>query len=60
MLQGGSTKDKRRKLGILFTFCWGIWNERNRRVFQAKEKSAVRLAYLIIDDVHLIETAGLL
>jgi hypothetical protein len=23
-------------------------------------KSAVRLAYLIIDDVHLIETAGLL
>jgi hypothetical protein len=34
MLQSRSKRAKRRRLGILFSFCWQIWEERNRRVFE--------------------------
>jgi hypothetical protein len=40
LLQGGSTKEKKRRLGILFTFWWAIWKERNRRVFESKKMLA--------------------
>jgi hypothetical protein len=29
----GSSKEKRIKLGIVLTFWWQIWKERNRRIF---------------------------
>jgi hypothetical protein len=29
----GSKKEKKRKMGTLFTFWWLIWKERNKRIF---------------------------
>jgi hypothetical protein len=43
----GNKKERRRKLGVLFTFwCWN-WKERNRRVFDHSELSAGRVAKVI-------------
>jgi hypothetical protein len=32
-LRSGTKKDKRRKLGMLFSFWWEVWKEQNRRIF---------------------------
>jgi hypothetical protein len=52
LLQAGSKEEKKRNLGILLTFWWTIWKERNN-FFYYKEVSAVRLAQLVIEDVKL-------
>jgi hypothetical protein len=52
LLQAGS-KEKKKNLGILLTFWWIIWKERNKRIFKYKEVFAVRLAHLVIGDVKL-------
>jgi hypothetical protein len=57
--EGGSTI-KRKRLGIFFIFWWGIWKERNRRVFEAREILASRIASKIIGDVRQFDLAGLL
>jgi hypothetical protein len=53
--QAGYTTDKRKKLGILFTFWWFIWRERNRRFFYDKHKSFRATANAIQDQVVLNE-----
>jgi hypothetical protein len=58
LTSSGSTKQKRRKLGILFTFWWRIWKERNRRVFEQLETSTFQLAELIYEDNSLLQPAG--
>jgi hypothetical protein len=46
-------KEEERKLGVLFTFWWLIWNKRNNRIFDHKEKSALQLAHLIQEEIQL-------
>jgi hypothetical protein len=44
VLRSGNKKGKQRKSGVLFTFWWLIWKERNKRIFEHKESSAPQLA----------------
>jgi len=46
----GDAAMKNRLVGLLFTFWWEIWKERNRRIFQNKECSFRQLASLIADN----------
>jgi hypothetical protein len=46
-------KERKRRLIVLFTFWWMIWKERNRRIFEGKERSALQLARLIQDEINL-------
>jgi hypothetical protein len=57
LISTGSKKEKRRKLGILFTFSWNIWKERNRRIFQGKELSVLQLVSLIQEDLAISRLA---
>jgi hypothetical protein len=54
-----STKDKRKKLGTLFTFWWQVWKERNRRIFKGKELSIPQLSAIFNDQILLFQTANL-
>jgi hypothetical protein len=47
----GSRKDRKKNLGILITFWWSIWKERNKRIFEDKEMFAQDLACLIQETV---------
>jgi hypothetical protein len=49
----GSKREKRRKLGILLTFWWMVWKERNRRIFEQEHLSHQALAALIQDSINL-------
>jgi hypothetical protein len=42
MLKARSKQEKNSNFGMLFTFWWMIWKERNRRIFENKEASAVQ------------------
>jgi hypothetical protein len=53
LVSGGTKKEKKKRLGILFTFWWMIWKERNRRIFDDKHISAFQLASLAIDEINL-------
>jgi hypothetical protein len=61
ILNTSSRKEKREKLGILFTFWWPLWKERNRRTFDHKETSTSCLASMICDTIrlHLVAFATL-
>jgi hypothetical protein len=50
-------KREKKKLGILFTFWWNIWKERNHKIFEHKEASVSRLASEIIEAVKNLEVA---
>jgi hypothetical protein len=47
----GTLKERKAKMGILFMFWWAIWKERNRRIFDNKELSAIQLADLIVEEI---------
>jgi hypothetical protein len=51
--RSSSKKDKRIKLGIVLTFWWQIWKERNHRIFEGKEMSANSLAMLTREELNL-------
>jgi hypothetical protein len=53
----GSCKERRKRLGILFTFWWQLWKGRNRRIFEAKEILASALAGVIKDEVLVYRVA---
>jgi hypothetical protein len=57
LLVSGSSKEKKRKLGILFTCWWQIQKERNRRIFEEKELSVPRVAAQIHDHLQLLSQA---
>jgi hypothetical protein len=53
LLRSGSMEEKQRRMGALFTFWWWVWKERNGRIFEGKERSAMQLAQIIQDEVRL-------
>jgi hypothetical protein len=58
LLSSGCKKEKRTKLGLLFTFWWQLWKERNRRVFQGVELSSFRVAALFKEQTLALSLAG--
>jgi hypothetical protein len=44
---------KEKTVGILLTFWWNLWKQRNRRIFYHVELSAPPLARVIIDAIGL-------
>jgi hypothetical protein len=44
-------------MGILITFWWHLWKERNRRIFDRKEQSVPHLAFYIHDELRLLHNA---
>jgi hypothetical protein len=57
LISSGSKKEKRAKLGILFTFWWQIWKERNGRIFQGEEHPVSRVTALIHDQIQALALA---
>jgi hypothetical protein len=53
----GSKHWKRKCLGILSTFWWTVWKERNRCIFDNKELSIPQLSRLLRADLELFATA---
>jgi hypothetical protein len=47
----GDKRQKRRNVGILCTFSWMVWKERNRRIFEHVELPPNNLATLIHDSI---------
>lgn len=54
LLASGSQAHKRRKIGILFSFWWEMWKERNRRVFEGSERSPNAVAALTLEAVKMV------
>jgi hypothetical protein len=48
ILKVSPKREKRKNLGILVTFWWMIWKERNKRIFEDKEVSSNALAVQIL------------
>jgi hypothetical protein len=46
-LRTGSKNEKRKKVGILFTYWWNIWKERNNKIFRNEARSPARLMEVI-------------
>jgi hypothetical protein len=40
-------------MGILLDFWWAIWKERNRIVFENKDRSPQQLVYFLKDEITL-------
>lgn len=57
LLSSGNAKDKRRKVGVLCTFWWEVWKERNRRVFDRVEKSPNVVAALTLEALKMVNFA---
>jgi hypothetical protein len=43
--------------GLILHFWWNIWKERNRRTFQQVAKLPLDVAYLIKEDIQLLQSA---
>jgi hypothetical protein len=48
----GSKMERRKNLGILGMFWWTVWKERNRRIFDHKERPPSVIAELTVDLVR--------
>jgi hypothetical protein len=51
LLQSGSKKEKRRKMGVMFTVWWMILKERNNKVFEENKMAISRLVGLIKEEI---------
>jgi hypothetical protein len=56
----GSKELRRKNSGILITFWWFIWKERNKRIFEQSESSFCQVADRIVDAVALFNVASAL
>jgi hypothetical protein len=54
--RGGTRRDKADRLGILFSFWWGLWKEHNKRTFNHEDISTKEVAQLIINDIDMVRT----
>jgi hypothetical protein len=50
-------KREKKNLGVLFTFWWLVWKERNRIVFDQESKSPQQLLSLILEELRLFQSA---
>lgn len=57
VLTRGSKKEKKRKLGVLFSFWWQIWKERNRRIFNNDQQPGNHVADIIQEELALLYLA---
>jgi hypothetical protein len=57
MQRAGSKVLKKRNSGIIISFWWMIWKERNKRVFDHSECSVPRLSMLIEEYIHHLQFA---
>jgi len=51
-------REGKRLCGILLFFWWGIWKERNRRLFQHSSMQAIDVVKTIREDLSLFEAAA--
>jgi hypothetical protein len=49
----GTRENKRGEMGILLDFWWAMWKERNRIVFENKDRSPQQLVYFLKDEITL-------
>lgn len=47
--------EQKKLIGVLLTFWWHLWKERNRRIFENQETSHVQLANLVVDEIKLFQ-----
>jgi hypothetical protein len=52
-LKSKPKKERKRRLGDLFSFWWWIWKEQNSRIFEDKERLVIQLDRLIQDEINL-------
>jgi hypothetical protein len=45
------------RLGVLFSFWWHLWKERNRQIFENKECSVPQLASMFREEIYLLRLA---
>lgn len=53
----GNKKEKKRRLGILFSFWWHIWKERNRRIFNNDQQPCGRIVEIIQEELAMLYLA---
>jgi hypothetical protein len=46
-----SSSSRRKRLGLVFFIWWNLCEERNRRIFETKEKSIPQLATLVLEEI---------
>lgn len=51
-------REKKKHAGLLFSFWWQIWKERNRRIFYAAEQSYRHVAKLVQENLRLQHLAA--
>jgi hypothetical protein len=56
----GNKTQKRANLGLLFTFWWNVWKERNRRIFYHKARSVPQLFDWILEELVSYAREGIL
>lgn len=57
LLASGSQTEKRRKMGVLFSFWWELWKERNRRIFDNNDRSPAAVATVTLEAIKMINFA---
>jgi hypothetical protein len=56
----GSKQQQQHDAGIILSFRWQLWKERNRRIFQQKEASFLQVSELIKSDIAELPQTALL
>jgi hypothetical protein len=56
-MRGLTTRQKKERAAILIYTTWNIWKERNRRIFEGKTATPVRVLQLIKDEIALRQRA---
>jgi hypothetical protein len=60
MSTGGNKKMRGRRLGIVFTFWWNVWKERNRRIFDNEERYVPQLSRFLEEELIIYSRASVL
>jgi hypothetical protein len=57
MVAGEGVSHLRQYMGVLLYCLWNIWKERNRRVFDSKQKNELQVAMAAKEDIELYQLA---
>jgi hypothetical protein len=58
LIAEGERESRRKRLGLLFSFWWHIWKERNRRIFKGCDQSTLQVSLLLQDQLHAFRKAS--